>query len=486
MAEFSRTAVEVLAAEACRGGCEWDDMVNIAHVIDNRARAMGVTVDQVVGAEFDAYGTLEVPGPATLAKSKRALDGVVAGTIVGSAPDARAYAMPGFNTGIKGQTLATHVPGGGHKFYNVPSGRTYKVRIAGKVVTKPDNFSSLGYAPMTDADPIGGLIRSLGVKPPDDVDAIGNMIDALENTGPPAQDWGVNRRGVGMLEGFEPAPQIARNVGMQPDYASTLDPMASMTGPSNNLGFGRGMMAGTTGGIMAGANPEQSANITRPSAPGPDLVGSTNRMVDDLRSRPGFNTRGFDVFDASPNIAKGFSNVVGGATKPVSIADYALSGVPDISAGFDTFDTVEPIADLVASAQPSGGLMADALPDVTGVAGAQPAGARYGTRPLSGFKKFIGSPITIGAASALSPVVGGGLMAAKYGPGIASAIGRGIRSMFGGGGAASGDGGFGGGGGNDGWGGMGEGGMDPGGWGGLGGSGRGFANEERDVGMNWD
>lgn len=142
------TTAQVIAGEAVSGSYEdrWNDMVNIASVIANRAALLGVTPEQVVSTtqQFNAYNKQMPPGTASLTDmAQQAMDYVA---VNGPVNDATFYATPAATKNLpKGLSFETETTG--HQYFSDPKMRSIKTSLGD---VKPDQFA---YAKMVENAP---------------------------------------------------------------------------------------------------------------------------------------------------------------------------------------------------------------------------------------------------------------------------------------------------------------------------------------------
>jgi hypothetical protein len=136
----ARTVAEVISGEAVSGSLEdrWNDMLNIASVISNRAQQLGVSMQDVVGTtrEFNAYNR---PLPAGVGEdiiglAQEAIDYVEANGPVNSATF---YATPAAQHNLPGQ-LSFETETEGHRFFSDPLGRAIRTAVG---VLTPNQYA---------------------------------------------------------------------------------------------------------------------------------------------------------------------------------------------------------------------------------------------------------------------------------------------------------------------------------------------------------
>lgn len=129
MARIARTPAEVIASEISYRSPEtsWADALAIASVVSNRALALGVTPQQVVGTtqEFNAYGSA-MPAGAKIDLAQRAIDDVAK---FGPTTAATFYAMPRAIDNLPPTKEFDMAVDGGHMYFTEPTGGAIKTSV---------------------------------------------------------------------------------------------------------------------------------------------------------------------------------------------------------------------------------------------------------------------------------------------------------------------------------------------------------------------
>lgn len=127
MPALAKTPAQVIAGEATYNGDTWNDMLNIASVIANRAMALNVTPAQVVASkqEFHAY-MKGLPAGADVELAERALDDVMTN---GPVNTATFYSMPSDIDYLPSTKEFEVAVEGGHMYFNEPTNKSIKTSV---------------------------------------------------------------------------------------------------------------------------------------------------------------------------------------------------------------------------------------------------------------------------------------------------------------------------------------------------------------------
>lgn len=168
----ARTVSQVIAGEAVSGTVQerWNDMVHIASVISNRAKALGVSIQDVIANtnEFNAYNRAMPPGTQDLTgMAEEAMKYV---ETAGPVTDATFYATPAaasnLPSGLLAETATT-----GHQYYSDPQNRAigtakgYKAPNAYAYAQNPENVPAPDQKPMAATGELGPSWTINGVAP---------------------------------------------------------------------------------------------------------------------------------------------------------------------------------------------------------------------------------------------------------------------------------------------------------------------------------
>lgn len=139
----ARTPAEVLAGEAASGTSQqrWNDMLNIASVMVNRAAMLGVSLDDVVSVQnqFNAYNRQMPPGTQSLVDmAQAAIDQVQE---QGPVNNATFYATP-TAVGNLPNGLVVETETAGHQFFSDPAMRAIQTAV-GSIRPDPNALPSL-------------------------------------------------------------------------------------------------------------------------------------------------------------------------------------------------------------------------------------------------------------------------------------------------------------------------------------------------------
>jgi len=213
------TLVDVILGEAASGSPtkRYADMKAIASVIANRARALGVTPEQVVSnrREFNAYGKRLPSGVgAYRSMAQRALDEVAAN---GPIHNGTFYATPSASgnlpRGLKRETATT-----GHIYYSDPQNRAIG--------------TSLGYRQPRQAETATQAIAGL-LSPGEQPATVSQRMGLLDAYSPvqeerPAPQFSVPTRSVKTTSYYRPEPQVSLDTLRQQEPAQQMGLLGSM------------------------------------------------------------------------------------------------------------------------------------------------------------------------------------------------------------------------------------------------------------------
>lgn len=212
---IAKSPAEVLAGEAVSGTSQqrWNDMLNIASVMVNRAAMLGVSLDDVVSvqSQFNAYNKAMPAGTQSLVDmAQAALDQVQE---QGPVNNASFYATP---------EAANNLPGGlveetstdGHQFYSDPAMRAIQTAV-GTIRPDPNALPSIA-----SLDPLQKAIQA-----PYENNGLLNGVTSLTNA--PAQAVTSQSMPAGALDpAFQPNGLLSGNF-----------PASQFTAPASNMGI---------------------------------------------------------------------------------------------------------------------------------------------------------------------------------------------------------------------------------------------------------
>lgn len=197
MADKVQSVIDTILGEALAG--DYQDMVGIASVIDNRAKATGVSHKDVVAAprQFDAYGKRLPPGVSKHRNmAKRALDQV---QTLGPVHNATFYATPSAVKNLP-SGLAPVTETKGHRYFADPQNRAIRTAQGYK---RPDPAAVQMASMAPDAVPTP-TSRPTGLLGP--VDVAGNATGTLYDVTPSASTISATARaGASRLSGITPS-----------------------------------------------------------------------------------------------------------------------------------------------------------------------------------------------------------------------------------------------------------------------------------------
>lgn len=251
MAQIARTVAEVIAGEAVSGSSQdrWNDMLNIASVIANRAAMLGVSPEDVVSVQnqFNAYNKALPSGTGSLVgMAQAALDQVAA---TGPVNNATFYATPAAVDNLP-DGLAPETETAGHQFFSDPAMRAI-ITAQGPIRPDPNALPSVA-----DLDPVQKAISA-----PYEANGLLNGVTSLTaapatavtSQSMPAIDadpaFGTN----GLLTGNFPASSFVAPSTAPMGALATGDVNMGILGPTMNS-FGPLAEAGVPGGEVASTN----------------------------------------------------------------------------------------------------------------------------------------------------------------------------------------------------------------------------------------
>lgn len=247
----ARTPAEVLAGEAASGTSQqrWNDMLNIASVMVNRAAMLGVSLDDVVSVQnqFNAYNRQMPPGTQSLVDmAQAAIDQVQE---QGPVNNATFYATP-TAIGNLPNGLVAETATAGHQFFSDPAMRAIQTAV-GSIRPDPNALPSLA-----SLDPVQKAINA-----PYEANGLLNGVTSLTNapatavtsTSVPAGQIDPAFAPNGLLAGNFPASQFSAPSASPMGALATGDYKLPSLTPSLNS-FAPVADAGPFGGQFADVN----------------------------------------------------------------------------------------------------------------------------------------------------------------------------------------------------------------------------------------
>jgi len=273
MPVIARTPAQVVAGEMTYSSPEasWQDALNIASVIANRALALGVTQQQVIGVqkEFNAYSKA-LPAGADVDLAQAAIDNVAQ---YGPTTIATFYAMPEAVKHLPATRQFETAVEGGHEYYSEPTERGIRTTLGTRLPTNIDTVrAAAAQRQMYEKSLVSGVDMPTPEDRPQTIQMTQNpaLMAAAPVSAPQDDLYSAPATMATMLEAPDPAVatqmQAAQNLmqsAIQPGEFAALEP--SMQQPADIASFAAAMQA-----------QRQLSNV--PSPEGSDVAAAMDRL----------------------------------------------------------------------------------------------------------------------------------------------------------------------------------------------------------------